>query len=440
MGKAVITSRIFNSFLHQLDAVACARNTDNLVVRPFKDFSRNRKLSFSDVMLSIISSAGSPVREELLQYFSFSQDTPTSSAFIQARDKILPSAFERLFSLLNRKFPCTSVYKGFHLVAVDGTALSVPFDPLDDETFHPNGNNAKPNSQYHINSAFDILEKRYVDSMICTAAHEAEAESLWKMAERYPEDNVIFIADRNFPTWNAMEHIKHCNKSFLIRLKDIHSRGSILYNCGLPDEEFDLDFSVTLTTRQTNKVKSDRRSYRFLSTTSVFDFINKDDPYYPVSYRIVRFRIDSGYEAIITNLPRDQFSPEEIRDLYHLRWGIETSFRHLKYAADLSAVHSRKRESLKQEIWARLILANLSFIIINALAARKRKRKTKYEYVINVTRAIHLVRDILFKGKGGSPPVLEALILKELLPVRPGRSNTRKVKRQSVICFNYRFS
>jgi len=54
---------------------------------------------------------------------------------------------------------------------------------------------------------------------------------------------------------------------------------------------------------------------------------------------------------------------------------------------------------------------------------------------------IHLIRDVLIKRKGGSsPPDLEALISKETLPLRPGRRDPRKVRAQSVISFNYRFS
>ena len=124
-----------------------------------------------------------------------------------------------------------------------------------------------------------------------------------------------------------------------------------------------------------------------------------------------------------------------------MRWSEEISFRHLKYSADLSAVHARKRSSILQEIWARAILYNFCFIIIRELAKRKLQKKRKYEYVINKTRAIHLIRDLLMKRKGGSPPPdLEALISKETLPLRPGRSDTRKVRTQSVIGFNYRFS
>jgi hypothetical protein len=266
------------------------------------------------------------------------------------------------------------------------------------------------------------------------------------MAERFPTSKTIFIADRNYPTWNNMEHIIRSGKYFLIRTKDIHSFNSLLRKFGLPDSDFDLDVKTTLTTKATNEVKTHPEKYRFLSNTSTFDFFESGNPFYDVSYRVVRFKLDGtdDYECIITNLSRNEFSVEDIKYLYGLRWQEEISFRHLKYSADLSAVHARKRSSILQEIWARAILYNFSFIIIQELAKRKagrKRKKRKYEYVINKTRAIHLIRDLLLKRKGGSsPPDLEGLISNEILPLRPGRSDPRKVRAQSVISFNYRFS
>ena len=204
-----------------------------------------------------------------------------------------------------------------------------------------------------------------------------------------------------------------------------------------------MDIKTTLTTKQSLSLKYPDK-YRFLSTSSTFDFFDADNPFYDVSYRAVRFKLDGSeeYESIVTNLPRKVFSLAEIKELYHMRWSEEISFRHLKYSADLSAVHARKRSSILQEIWARAILYNFCFIIIRELAKRKsNKRKRKYVYVINKTRAIHLIRDLLMKRKGGSPPPdLEALISKETLPLRPDRSDPRKVRTQSVIGFNCRFS
>lgn len=48
---------------------------------------------------------------------------------------------------------------------------------------------------------------------------------------------------------------------------------------------------------------------------------------YPISFRVVRFAIKEGlYETVMTNLPADRFPPPLLRELYHKRRGIETSF------------------------------------------------------------------------------------------------------------------
>ena len=90
-----------------------------------------------------------------------------------------------------------------------------------------------------------------------------------------------------------------------------------------------------------------------------------------------------------------------------MRWGIETSFRELKYAIGLNSFHSRKRDFIKQEIYARLTLYNFCERIIKKVTLPKRKRK--YDYQINFTRAFHILREYLRIKKGGKhppPPIL----------------------------------
>ena len=51
-----------------------------------------------------------------------------------------------------------------------------------------------------------------------------------------------------------------------------------------------------------------------------------------LKYRLVRIKISDGlYEMIATNLPIDKIPPSELLKLYSMRWGIETSFREIKY-------------------------------------------------------------------------------------------------------------
>ncbi|TDW25312.1 DDE family transposase [Breznakia blatticola] len=429
--------RVFNS---HIDTLASEKNSRNLVNNIYSDFTRNRKLSFQDLMKIIIFSAAKPIKEELWDYFDYDANTASSSAFVQARDKLNSTAFKELFYLLNSSFPCRKLYNGYQLLGVDGSDLSIPLDLTDADTLTSCGSNLKQMSQYHIDSAYDLLEHRYVDMIITGCKNKNEPKSLVSMAESHPKDNVIYIADRYYATWNTMAHIMNANKSFVIRSKDIESKSSLLKKFNLPNEEFDVDVHTILTKKQTKEIRSQPDTYRFISTTTTFDYIETVNDEYPIGFRVVRFKAngDEEYESILTNLSREEFPATAIKELYKLRWGIEVSFRHLKYATALKVLHSKKRNSIQQEIWAKAILYNLSMLIINKTCDKVEKRR-KWEYKINLTSGIHLIREMI-KRKGGFPPSFKTIISKELLPIRPNRQNERNVRIQRTIGFNYRFS
>ena len=273
MSKRSFSDKVFLTLQHKLNRLDKLKTVDHLISCTESDFTRKRKLSFTDTMMIILSMAGDPIREELYSYFDYSSDTATASAFVQARSKILPAAFEELLHLFNNAYPCTETYKGYRLIAVDGSDLNIPHDPCDLDTLQKNQN--RTFNIYHINAAYDILNNRYVDLLIQGYAQKYEQMAMWTMAERFPEKKTIFIADRNYPTWNNMEHIIRSGKYFLIRCKDIHSSSSLLRKFNLPDSEFDLDISTTLTTRMTNDVRNHPEKYRILSNLSTFDFIDK---------------------------------------------------------------------------------------------------------------------------------------------------------------------
>lgn len=64
------------------------------------------------------------------------------------------------------------------------------------------------------------------------------------------------------------------------------------------------------------------------------------------------------------------------------------------------------------------------------------KLNTKYVYKANFTVALHLCRQF-FLGNI-SPPNLEALIRKNVSPVRPGRSRPRNLTTKYAVSFLYR--
>ena len=76
-----------------------------------------------------------------------------------------------------------------------------------------------------------------------------------------------------------------------------------------------------------------------------------------------------------------------LKELYNRRWGIETSFRELKYSIGLNAKNSKKYDFILQEIWARLLLYNFCEMITTNVVIIQ-NQKNKHTYQINYTYAI----------------------------------------------------
>ena len=155
--------------------------------------------------------------------------------------------------------------------------------------------------------------------------------------------------------------------------------------------------------------------------------------------RIVRFKIADGiYENIITNLPADEFPPDETKQLYYMRWDIETSFRDLKHTIGTVNFHSKKVEYIEQEIWARLILFNFCAIIKTHVVIEQ--NDTKHTYQVNFAMAMKICHHFIRLQEGDPPPDVESLIGKYTLPIRPGRTYTRQHRFQLPASFCYRVS
>ena len=78
-----------------------------------------------------------------------------------------------------------------------------------------------------------------------------------------------------------------------------------------------------LTRRHTKETVGNPDIYTILRPSTDFDFLDENCRYYDISFRIVRIRLENGsYICIATNLQEEEFSPEEIKKLYKMRWQI----------------------------------------------------------------------------------------------------------------------
>lgn len=419
-----------------------ADNPQGYCTNPGSDFSRKRKLPMDKVLEGIIGMESGSLTNELIDLFDASADVPTSSAFVQQRIKIKPQAFKKIFDGVSSKLR-SKMNEKMPILAIDGSDVQIPTNPEDINSFHPGKDGKKSYNLLHINALYNINHSIYDDVIIQKSKEKDEHKALQEMVDQSEIPQALIIADRGYESFNSMAHIQEKGWFFLIRIKDGVS--GIKSGLDLPETDcFDIDISLKLTRKKTNKVKEllkDRNHYRSVSSTQPFDYLplrnKKSDPvkFYELGFRIVRFPIsEDSYETVVTNLSREKYDPDELKKLYAARWGIETSFRDLKYTIGMLNFHSKKVMCIEQEIYAHMIMYNFAEMITSHVVIEKKQRK--YTYKANFSVAVHMCR-LFYHGKVTSPH-LETIIAKNLIPIRPDRHRERKITAKIFHGFLYR--
>lgn len=400
-------------------------------------FSRNRKFDLETLIKFILSLGSNSLGHEIGEFFEYKEGFPTVSAFVQQRKKLDYYALKYLFDEFNKRSNLApTLYKGYRLLAIDGSDLSLPYNPAEDNVI---GNNHL--STLHLNAAFDVGSKQFVDAVVQKGIKENECgaacELVDSLTEEYP---VIIMADRGYESYNLFAHIEERLFDYVIRVKDIQSNG-MLSGMDLPDTEtFDVTKQVVITRHSTGPAAINPKKYKYFSKQNRFDFIeNSKCPDYEMTIRFVRFKItEDTYESIATSLPEDLFSAEDLKEIYRRRWGIETGFREVKYILGLRAVHSKQENSILQEIYARLLMYNFSMCITVKIPPKE--KNLKYQLQVNFTQATNICLHF-FKYRGLEPPYdIETTIRRFILPIRPNRQRQRIAVSTSVVSFNYRLA
>ena len=430
----VVKAMLFTS-IHEL-----AANPEHYVLHPGKDFSRNRKLGFQRLLLMLLTMEGDCIKEELYRYFGRSTDTPSKAAFYKQRKKVKEDAFRSLLVSFTQKYQKKLLKGKYSLVACDGSAADIFRNPDDSDTFfEPNGKSTRGFNQIHINAFFSVLDKKFTDLLIQPARKRNEYSAFCQMVDRSESDTpVIYLCDRGYASYNAFAHVIESGQFFVMRCTDDKTEKIL----GFPlDNIQQLDYHVErILSRSQSKKKrfhpEQEEQYRFVCKNVPMDYVTQGHPEYRLSLRIIRIELsDSCYENLITNLPELDFDFDDLKDLYHLRWDEETSFRDLKYPLCLKAFHSQKYEYIIQEVWARAILYNFCSEI--AMAVEIPEKKRKYVYQVNYSEAIKICRDFL-RIHDGTTLDVEGLIAQNILPVRPGRTFPRQARFKLPISFCYR--
>ena len=418
------TPKLLRGMLHSLIR-EMGEHTEKYVRQPGRDFTRPRTLTFETVISLLLTMSENSIGKVLIGRFQNSEKTPSASAFVQQRQKLLPAALEALFHRFTALLRPEKTFHGYRLLAVDGSSLKSAAYPDDPASYRPGTPRQHGWNLWHMNALFDLENGIYTDLIVQKEHEKNECKALCRMAERSRiSGKVILLADRNYESCNNFAHLERQGWNYLIRIRD--KERSIAYGTPLPDlPEFDLPLKLTLGRLTPQQLEArgiavPEAYYRILPTMT-FDFLEPNSPdFYEISIRIVRVRTDSGnIETLITNLPPDQFPLPALKALYARRWGVETSFRSLKYAVGLIHLHAKKPELVLQEIFASFLVFN--FAQASAWAADTSQGVSKYKRHVNFSDAVFVCCAFLREIAEDPLPLLR----RKLLPIRPGRSAPR---------------
>ncbi|MFP3152945.1 IS4 family transposase [Lachnospiraceae bacterium ZAX-1] len=296
-------------------------------------FSRNRKLSFSDVILFVLGMPRKSLPTELELFFEKRNINISKQAFSKARYHISEKAFKRLFqesaNPFGEKEP--ALWNDYRIFAIDGSTITVPHNSKTAAEFGIYRNN---HSEYPMGRAsvlYDITNDIIVDAQFtgitsCEREHAYELMNspLLNKATKYQN---LFIFDRGYPSRDLIHELERHGYSYLMRCS--HSFLGCVNECPEGDHIVYDEYKGKQT-----------------------------------KLRVIKTNIDSDSKQIlVSNLFDEKQDMKHHQNLYRMRWGIETKYGELKTRLRIENYSGKNPCAVYQEFYAALFISNMAAII-----------------------------------------------------------------------------
>ena len=159
----------------------------------------------------------------------------------------------------------------------------------------------------------------------------------------------------------------------------------------------------------------------------------------PVTVRALHVTLDDGTdEILVTNLMDPTITPEMLKELYFMRWGIESKYFELKSQLELEEFSGSHHLSVEQDFFINLLFMNLCSLIkseadihINEI---QKEKKNKFQYQANRAFIIGRLKKFWVLMLCGVKPIVSMLkqILEESIKKRSQIQPNRKCERPRI--------
>lgn len=326
-------------------------------------FTRNRKLSFQDIMYFVLSMPQKSLTTELDLFFGEKNISISKQAFSKARYKISPLAFEDIFNLstdLSRFTNRPRTWDGYRIFAVDGSEIAVDHNKNNETEFGLKGGSQHSYPSARLTALYDVTNDLIVDAVF-TGISVGEREHARRLLSSGALTNGkgyknLILFDRGYPSRELIYELE--DKGFFYLIRCTHSFLSCVNEC--PDGDY--------TVSDTHKGRT-------------------------VSLRVIKDTSGEEPHILVSNLFGGHQDMRYHQNLYHKRWAIETKYGELKTRARLENFSGKNPQAIRQDLYAALFISNLSALIKSSAEdeIREELNSGRHKYQLNRSHIIGAV-------------------------------------------------
>jgi hypothetical protein len=390
------------------------------------------------LVVFFLKGASKSLSVELEGYFQIlgKQETSCSKqAVSKARMKLKHEAFIVLNDAALEEYCNTNykTYKGYRLLAVDGSMIELPSGESIREEY-----GSSNNSKQRVNCGWSVVFYDVLNEMIVSAKlHKygiSERQYLLEQANQIKTDGKqkrdLIIADRGFPSLAVFVQLQQMGYDFLIRYNGEQFLRE-LKEIATSDND-DMVIEATLDGSDKRRKNAELQELLRKGTSRT------------MKLRVVKIKLPSGEnEYLVTSvLDSQELQKDDLKQIYGYRWSEEEHFKFQKHSVELENFSGKTSESILQDYYSKILILNLHSVLVQeaekqlAEEQANKKDELKYErYKINRNISYGLVhREIiaLLNSENGDWMNVYDELIKKIkrykTPVISGRSNPRKRK------------
>jgi len=403
-----------------------------------KSFSRERKLSFDKMMTMIIKKSNKSIQNSLndMQLHLEEETSISNSAYTQARAKLNYTAFQEYAEMASDMFyedgeyEC---YKGFRLLAIDGSVVTLPnskdianeFNPMQVRCQVEGFKKEVPQGRASV--LFDVLNNIAVDSSFTNK-------------NKSKENDLIAYDERTL----ALQHLRHCSKKDLV----VMDRGYHGYELFVKYAQ-KTNFLVRLpkTTFSKAKFLFDKYSEKkdvileINAPKTIKKALKQENLPTKMKVRFVQVILANGtVEVLATNiLNSDTVKTSDFKELYSKRWGIETYYDLIKNRLNLENFTGLTALAVKQDFYATIFLTNYEAMLTYDLNEELKESTKENKYVQKINKAVsfnlikHKVFDLLYNDEPIDKMLeqMEKLFFTNTIVIRPNRASNPRLDKDT---------